>query len=175
MVTFYCTRKLINELRVEAEEAPVTADSCLGNWYVNVVRFNRYKGYLFVNERTLYSFVIMQKGINARTILAAFQRMFVSCLQLEGFDQAAVQRALDGCDAVQFARATDRKVLGNMNDLKFHYDWEIEGPPPAGSSGHFLAAQELARMPQRNLGWKYSIDVLKDILGDVSERPVLGD
>lgn len=170
MVTFYCTRKLIDELRVEAEEAPVTADSCLGDWYVNVVRFNRYKGYLFVNERTLYSFVIMQKGINARNILTAFRKMLELCLSSEGFDQSAIQRALEDCETVQFARATNRKVLGNMNDLKFHYEFEIAGPVPEGSCEHLLAAQKLARMPQRNLGWKYSIDVLKEILGDVSER-----
>jgi len=56
MRLLHCTQKLLKELNVELT-APVEARTNpdeLGNWYANLLRFDRRKCILFTSEKTLF-------------------------------------------------------------------------------------------------------------------------
>ena len=60
MRLIHCTQKLFKELAVvptDPDAAQINPEG-LGNWYANLLRFDRRKCVLFTNEKTLYSLLI---------------------------------------------------------------------------------------------------------------------
>lgn len=166
MPILHCSQKLLKELRVQPSDAiSVEPDSRLGDWYVQSLRFGKHKGYLFANERTLYSFVIVRSGINAKNIVAAFKDMLALCLSSEGFGSNVIGKVLDDYESVQISKGNNRSVLGTMNQLRLYYDYEIDGPVTEGSCVHLSLIQKYNRTPWSNLGMKYPIDLVREILG----------
>ena len=60
MFQLRCTGKVLKGLGIKPNQLNniKKPDSILGNWYVNITTINRRKILLFVNERTLLSFII---------------------------------------------------------------------------------------------------------------------
>ena len=167
MLQLKCTQKVLRELglRTPAGQVGREPDTRLGNWYVNLFTVDRRKTFLFMNERTLLSFVMFGiKKSNVQEMPAVFVRGLVQLLMLEEFKPAEIERALAGYDTLEVARTDSRKLLGNMNDLmdlyRHHILWE-GGFRSCDLNGIF---KRMNRTPQRNLGWAFSIDVARELL-----------
>lgn len=61
MLQFRCTQKAITQLRLTARDLDecVPGDTQLGNWYMNLFTLDRRKTFIFMNERTLFSFIVV--------------------------------------------------------------------------------------------------------------------
>lgn len=165
MPILHCSQKLLKELRVQSSDTTSTeSDSRLGDWYVQTFRFGRRKGYLFASERTLYSFVIVRPGITTKNIVTVFKDMLALCLSSEEFAPDVIANVLGDYESMQIAGGNNRSVLGTMNQLRLYYDYEIDGSVPDGSLGHLAVTQKYNRIPWSNLGMKYPIDLVKEIL-----------
>jgi len=129
MRIIHCTRKLLKELEVqtvEPGEVP-SAPEGLGNWYANLLRFERRKCVLFTNEKTIYSFLIpavLKKDL--MNIKGLFLSHLSYNLQYEGFGPGVIERIRREYQEIGFARTASRRVLGFMNDFAFHYEFFIE-------------------------------------------------
>lgn len=123
----HCTQKLLKELDVEltAVNEPQTSLEGLGNWYANLLRFERRKCILFTSEKTLYSFLIPRV---LKKDLLNIGDLFVCHLgynlQYEGFNPEIVERVLAEYRDIRFAKTISKSVLGSMNDLKHGYEFE---------------------------------------------------
>lgn len=167
MLQLKCTQKVLKELGLvpPAKGEAREPDSRLGHWYVNLFTVDRRKTFLFMNERTLLSFLIFGiKKSNVQNMPQVFVRGLVQLLTLEGFKPAEIERALEGYETYEIVPTDSRKVLGNMNELMFRYEhhilWE-GGYRSCNLDGIF---QRVNRTPQRNLGWAYSIDMTRELL-----------
>jgi len=107
MRLIHCTQKLFKELGVVPTDPDVTQinPEGLGNWYANLLRFNRRKCILFTNEKTLYSFLI--SGILKKDLLNIdnlFLRHLAYNLRYEGFSTGVIERVMEEYKEIVFAR-----------------------------------------------------------------------
>ena len=130
----------------------------LGAWHANLKNVNRKKCVLFVNDKTLYNFVVINLSrAKIRELDSVFvQYLFLNLFQ-EGFSEELVKRLTQEYDTVQFAKTDSKSILGSMNDLAFHYKYHIqtEGEDALPSIIH-----KLNRMPMGAQNYSYSIESL---------------
>lgn len=166
MLALCCTKKVRDQFRigVNALHEPATADAALGHWYVNAIPIGRRKALLFMSERTLLSFLLhgLRKD-NAKDLPQLFLRGLLQLLQFESFKDEEIKRCLPADGTIALSATSSKKALGNMNDLAFHYEHAIFHDGGLASCDLWAIVQEINRMPQRNIGWKYSIDVAREM------------
>jgi hypothetical protein len=173
MLQLRCTAKVQHELGIkpnELAEARV-GDSLLGNWCVNLFTVDRRKTLIFVNEKTLLSFVIFGvKKSNVKKTPEIFLRGLDQLLTIEGIDLSDINKVFKGYDAYEFTKTTSRSLLGNMNDLVDLYRHYIlyDGGFNYVNIGEVI--MRINRTPQRNLGWSNSIEIVKELLGGVAGK-----
>lgn len=167
MLYLKCTKSvqtLIGLNQNQIHEAKAT-DSLLGNWYVNVFTVDRRKTFIFMNERTLLSFILY--GIKKSNIPRVHEMFINGVAQLlthEGISTEVVNMVIRDYSTVAFSKTDSRSSLGNMNDLVFLYTSFIL------SDGGFAycdigdAISRINRTPQKNLDWSTSIETTLDIL-----------
>ena len=98
----------------------------LGNWYANILRFDRRKCLLCASERTLYTFLI--PGVLKKNLLDIsnlFRSHLAFNLQYEGFGASVIERVMEEYKELDFAKTISKSMLGSMNDLKHGYEFEV--------------------------------------------------
>lgn len=167
MTHLCCTEKLLSDFNIQAPEQSPGEESqtTLGDWYAHLIRIRRCKGLLFVNERALFSFIVFLATKDRRKNL---ENMFVENLQRtleeEGFRNPTLDTVMSEIGVVKYARTDNRSVLGSMNDLAKLYQYQIESAGSLYQAPLPAIIKKINRTPQKNLGWKYSIEVLKELL-----------
>lgn len=169
MFQLRCTGKVIKLLGLKPQDLfdVKTSDSLLGDWYVNEFFIDRRKTFIFMNERTLLSFIIY--GIKKNKLEhfpAPLIKGLDQLLTIEGFEKEEIERAFAGYDKMQYTKTASKSVIGNMNDLVFLYKSFIEsdGGLKVANIGEVIL--KINRTPQKNLGWAYSIEVVRELLAE---------
>ena len=120
MVTLRCTRSVRDRLHLPRQTVPEPPPSTgrLGDWYVHLVRFGRPEFAIATSERSLLTVLFPARAL--RTTLAPNLRTAVgSLLEALGVSREVVAREIAAMESVTFGRATNRRVLGSMNELAF--------------------------------------------------------
>ena len=107
-MNFRCTKRAQARLRLTPSGlVPVPDTVSTADWHCNLVTLGRRPFFLFAHSQSLYAFFVAAAG---NTLLDAFGRAFRAQLA------ATLGKRLmdDGPDTI--CRATDRRVLGTMND-----------------------------------------------------------
>jgi hypothetical protein len=172
MLQLRCTAKVIKELGLKPGKLamPTQGQSILGNWYLNLFTVDRRKTFIFVNEKTLLSFIVFGvRKSNIDKTPEIFLNGLDHLLVLECFEPGEIKRAFQGYESLEFTKTNSRKVLGNMNDLIDMYRYHIlyEGGFRSADIGSTI--MRVNRTPQRNLGWSSSIDMVRDLLQETSQ------
>lgn len=167
MLQFRCTAKVQKGLGLKPKDLDEIQESntMLGNWYVNISTIDRRKTFLFVNERTLLSFVLYGiKKSNITNIHEVFLKALNQLLLMEGIDYPVIEKLNNEYLDLEYTKTNSKQVLGNMNDLMSLYKELIYmggGLKHCDLSG---IIHKLNTMPQKNIGWGYSIDLAKELL-----------
>ena len=167
MIQLRCTGKVQKQLGIKPSELSEIKepDSTLGNWYVNISTIDRRKTFLFMNERTLLSFILYGiKKSNTPRIHEIFLKALNQLLLLEGFDFKTINKINDEYLDLEFTKTNSRSLLGNMNDLTENYKCSIYTNGGLQHCDLTATIHRINRMPQRNIGWEYSIDVARELL-----------
>tara|TARA_R110002073_G_scaffold34695_2_gene102480 strand:- start:155 stop:685 length:531 start_codon:yes stop_codon:yes gene_type:complete len=171
VLTLKCTKKAQDFIGLDKNDLDATEkemdQSVMGGWYVNVFLVDRRKCLIFMNERSLVSFIIFgarKDNSKKDSIPELFLRGIVQLLVLEDFPPAHINRLVEDCVDYRFAKTDSRKVLGNLNDLVATYEHMIwyEGGLKHCNLDEIL--YRVNRTPQRNLNWGYSIDMARELL-----------
>lgn len=168
-----CTRKLLDELDLsEAMVAEIRpADTLLGNWYANVLRIEREKCVLVMNEKTLYSFILPW---SFKSEPGKFRQAFIDglrqALEAEWVDPADIARVLKEYEQVEFTSTESKRLLGNMNDLAKQYEYRL--PEAGGVKSRHLTeiVRDANQTPQRNLEWLHSKEALERLFRDKNRK-----
>ena len=172
MLQLRCTAKVQKELGIKPSElAEVKAgDSLLGNWYANIFTVDRRKTFIFMNEKTLLSFIIFGvKKSNVKKTPEILLRGIDQLLTIEGFDIGKINSVFEGYKSYEFTKTASKSILGNMNDLVDLYRHSIlyDGGFKYVDIGELIL--RINRTPQRNLGWSSSIKTVKELLTGESD------
>ena len=167
MIQFRCTGKVQKQLAIQPSELSniKEPDSILGNWSVNISTIDRRKIFLFMNERTLLSFILY--GIRKKHT-PRFHEIFLKALnQLllqEEIDHEIINMINDEYFDIEYTKTNSPSLLGNMNDLMDNYKYCIYSEGGLTHCNLTSIIHKINRMPQKNIGWKYSIDITKELL-----------
>jgi len=164
-----CTKKLQKEmgLKNDALVQEESMPSLLGSWHANLILTDRSKCVLFVNDKTLFNFLIPDVHKEQFRQLDKLFRDFLQCiLAEEGFDPTTTDKILQEYTEIGFANTNNKSVLGSMNDLAKHYQYYVE---EAGGVHSCMVPQIIHRlntMPMGAIGYRFSVDALRELYVD---------
>lgn len=162
-----CTKKVRDfaGIMTESKDTAVDDPTDLGSWYIHMCMVDRKKTLIFMNERTLMSFIAYGvKKSNCSDIPLMFLHGLEQLLQMEEVPDDRIVQILSTYAGIGYANTDSRSALGNLNDLVATYKHYIL------DDGGFLycdlhgAIHIINRIPQRNLGWKSSAEAMQEIL-----------
>jgi hypothetical protein len=123
------TKKVRDRIGLKASdcEPPNHASRFLEEWYVNSITIDRRQYLIFSEAITLYSVVVLSKGITSRKIL---EEQAIDIL----FKQFKYHAGLDGrifeslAQSIFILKAHDRSILSSMNQLVFAAQYGGDDP-----------------------------------------------
>lgn len=171
MLAFKCTKKLQDFLSLKASNLSDASsnNTLLGAWYVNQIIINRRKVLVFMNEKTLLSFIVI--GVKkSKTIKDDFAEIFLhhffNFMKSMEFPMSKMGQIMDDYQHTQFCKTDSRQALGNLNDLAFLYEHMIYDYGGLESCDVSDIVIKLNDMPQKNLGHKTSRQIAYELLSD---------
>lgn len=171
MLILRCTQKLLKKL--DLPENQLASDNAvsispLGNWHAHVIGVSRNHGIIFVNDATLFSFVVfnVSRATLKNELPAVFNSAFYDALLSEGFSTEWIRKAKEVGSVFKVGRSTSRRVLGNINDLIRHYQFYILRDDGVEKCNMQKTIREMNRIPQKNLSWNYSIEAMKKLANE---------
>jgi hypothetical protein len=164
MLQFRCTAKVQKALGIKPKELSgiVENDTMLGDWYVNIFMLDRRKTFIFMNEKTLLSFIVYGiKKANIKNIHEMFLKCLNQQLLMEGVDYPVINKLNDEYTALSYTKTNSKKVLGNLNELVHLYTHYVyyEGGLKVCDLSDII--HKINKVPQRNIDWKEAINVAK--------------
>lgn len=168
MLILRCTQKLLQGIDITEDQLvanDLISESKLGNWHANVIRVLRQKGILFVNDATLFSFVIFDvpKAVLKKKLPLIFNATLCKVLRQEGFSADWIEQIKLNNSPLKFGRSNNKKVLGTINDLTRHYEFAITDYGGIMQCNFDRVIYQMNRIPQKNLGWSYAIEIMQKV------------
>lgn len=170
MLQIRCAEKVLKQFGIPSSESCeiLQADSLLGNWYCNLLTIDHRKCILFMNEKTFLSFLLFGvRKDNSKSIPQIFANGLSQLLTLEGFNESEIDRIFSDYVACEITKTEGRSALGNLM-LNYEHSIMYGGGLKQCDLGEIIF--KMNRMPQRNIGWKYSIDIVR-MLVETDSRP----
>ena len=122
MTSLCCSQVVRSRLgitgRPSAASEPTTR---LGNWYVHLVRLVTRQLILATSERSLLTVILPARELRA-TIEGNLRIAAGQLLSAKNIPMDIVNRELAQMQPALIAPATNRRVLGSMNELAFHLE-----------------------------------------------------
>ncbi|MGR9053566.1 MAG: DUF6933 domain-containing protein [Gammaproteobacteria bacterium] len=163
-----CTQKLQKELGLKKADLVILEpeDTTLGSWHANMLFIQHRQCVLFVNDKTLFNFIIPDLSReNLRRLDALFRNLLHSVLAEEGFDEALRDRIMQEYANIGYAATNNRSVMGSLNDLAYHYQIQIEKHGGLHSPMIPQIIHNLNRIPLKALNFVFPVDALKQLFG----------
>ena len=159
-----CTQKLIKEMGLTKSELSTVEPtfSYLGSWHANLLHIDGKKCILFVNDKTLFNFIVTNvKRKEIKNLSIIFNEHLIYTLSSVNLMDKAKEEIINEYSVINYSKTNSKKVLGSMNDLAFHYKHHI-----LSEGGIFSALvpniiKKLNHMPMGMLNYKYSSESLK--------------
>jgi hypothetical protein len=159
-----CTKKLQKEMGLKPSDLCTEEPrfSFLGPWHANLIHIDRRKCVLFVNDNTLFNFIVPDLSRAQIRDLDKLFKNYLSCVLADaGIAEAYRGRILSEYDDVGFANTSSKSVLGSMNDLAFHYTYSIQEAGGVHSPAVTEIIRRLNRMPMGALKYVFPIEALR--------------
>jgi len=161
-----CTKKVLDEIGIKTPVAIEPRDNAtepLGDWCVNLLRTQRKKFLLIVNEKTLFSILVPEvKKAQIQNIAVVFRKALFAALIDEEFTAEQAEKLLTEYDEIGISKTTDRSVLGSMNDYAYHYKSFVERCGGFENCRIPLLMMHINRMPMGAKNYAYPVDLFKE-------------
>ena len=162
MISLCCSQGVRSRLgitgRPPAASEPTTR---LGNWYVHLVRLGPRQLVLATSERSLLTVTLPARELRA-TIEGNLRNAVGQLLLALNIPMEVVSRELAEMQQVLIAPATNRRVLGSMNELAFHL-----GVGQCQFSDPVEMAVSLSCIPMSTVGSKSRYGIPREVARDL--------
>jgi hypothetical protein len=117
MLSLCCTKVIRDRLRLPAQlPSPVQPSTRLGNWYVHLARFGHQQIVIATSERSLLTVLLPARQLR-ESIEISFQATVAELLHALRLPAQIVNRELAAGQPISFAAASNRRVIGSMNEF----------------------------------------------------------
>jgi hypothetical protein len=149
MLSLCCTKIVRDRLRLPAQlPSPVQPSTRLGNWYVHIARFGRNQIVLATSERSLLTLLLPARQLRERVEIS-FQTAVAELLAALQLPAQVVSRELSAVQPISFAAASNRRVIGSMNE----YVWQL-GSYLTRTGDPLELSLQLSKTPMSAIGSK---------------------
>ncbi len=159
-----CTKKLQKEMGLKKSDMSEAEpkESYLGSWHANLIYIDRKKCLLFVNDKTLFNFIVPDISRAQIKELSNIFRVNLECvLAAEDVPKRAKRKIMSEYESIQYTNTNSKSILGSMNDLAFHYKYLIQSEGGVQSYAVPSIIKKLNNMPMGALEYVFPIDALK--------------
>jgi hypothetical protein len=168
MITFRCTQKVRDLLRLPDRDLADETDSEMEEWFVETATIERYRCLLFTHKLSLYSFwAVAVRKADLLVFDELFRHHALAMLKADGFTDAEVARLLPAAGH-RFAKTNSRPVTGSMNNHVAHSRWYFEHDGGIKVADVRAINRQLNRTPMGALApgshMDFPIDVLTRII-----------
>jgi len=140
------------------------SESYLGSWHANLIYIDGKKCLLFVNDKTLFNFIVPDiSRAQIRGLSNIFKFTLECVLSTEGVPERAKTKIMSECESIQYANSNNKSVLGSMNDLAFNYKYHIQSEGGVHSYAVPSIIKKLNHMPMGALDYMSPIEALKAV------------
>ena len=151
------------ELRIAPE-----AESILGNWSVNYIPIGSRNAFLFMSDRTLLSFPIMEGKLpfqmqDMPTFLGHGLNLLMKMTDLP---EGRYARILMDVDQVAPTRAGNQSILGLHRALAEDYDYRVNRACGIQRSDLGVVIAAVNQTPRAKLKFATSFEVTRDLLSE---------
>ena len=171
MFQFKCTKKVQDFIGLKPSDLSEIEPErfVLGNWFVNSFIQNRRKVLVFMEEKTLFSFIIIDvRKEHIKTLRKHFLEGLCLQLKAEGISPQTVLAFSNNETVLHYAKTDNRSKVGSMTDLINLYSAWIESAGGLSEIDVVEVGMKLNRVPQTNLKLTYAIDELRYALGETT-------
>ena len=159
-----CTQKLLKEMGVKKAGLKISDPvlSYLGSWHANLLHIDGKKCVLFVNDKTLFNFLAPNvKRQEIKNLSHLFNEHLIYALSSENLTDETKEKIINEYKDINYATTNNKKVIGSMNDLAFHYKHHILSEGGIFSALIPIIINKLNHMPMGVIGYKYASEELK--------------
>ncbi|MCH8069036.1 MAG: hypothetical protein IID16_07215 [Candidatus Marinimicrobia bacterium] len=161
-----CTKKLQKEMGLKKSDISENEprESYLGSWHANLIYIDGKKCILFVNDKTLFNFIVPHISREQIRELSSIFKVNLKCvLDTEDIPERTKTKIMSEYESIQYANTNSKSVLGSMNDLAFHYKYHIQSEGGVHSYAVPSIIKKLNHMPMGALEYVFSIEALKSV------------
>jgi len=150
----------------------VVSISPLGNWHAHTISVSRHHGFIFINDATLFSFVIFNVPLKTITnkFSEAFMYSFQGILSAEGFPEGWIEKVGHLSDTFMVGKTRSKQVLGTINELIKHYQYAMLGRGGAKQCNYGELICEMNRIPHKNINYNYAIEEMNSCFNALMQR-----
>jgi len=160
-MTIQSTKKLQDFIGIKTDNIPTDAES-INLWHGNIFMIGRRKCLLLTHNESYYSLFIY--GITKKDIKDLSQiikKQLTELLRRDEFTLEQIVKITETIETIEYAKTSDRKVLGVMNDmvhmLKYYNMTEDE----------LTLSARMNHTPYKRKGFAFPVDELKSFLNNL--------
>jgi hypothetical protein len=165
---FHCTKALAAKLP-EFSPTRLADNNPLGEWHAHLHIIDRRQCVMFCHDST--RFVLFDSGLKKeqfRNLGQLHKQLFLSSLTSMGLSQASLKRVELAVGPAQFDSATDRSVLGTINQSYYDFDSFLADYTNVLEVDAIIAAHWLNDRPVTARGkWLWPDKSMLDLIGSL--------
>ena len=166
-----CTKKLQKEMGLKKSDLAQAEPefSFLGSWHANLLYIDRKKCVLFVNDKTLFNFIVPNvMRAQIRELDKLFTNNLAPVIASNGLSDKAQAAIKAEYRDLAYAATNNRSVLGSMNDLAFLYKYHILSEGGLHSAKIPVIIREMNDVPMGALDYVYPIKAIESLYSKIT-------
>lgn len=165
---FHCTKALAAKLPA-VSPTPLADMNTLGSWHAHLHTIDRRQCVMFCHDST--RFILFESGLKKeqfQNLGQLHKQLYLAALISMGVSDAILKRVELAMGPAQFDTATDRSVLGTMNQSRSDFDYFIADYNNILEVDAILAAQWLNKRPLTARGkWLWPDKSMLEFVGQL--------
>ena len=165
MLQLKCTKKLIDFLDLSTEPpTDIEPNTVLGDWHANYIKFGNVDFIIFLNDLTLFCMIKVIQ-FPTKNLSAIFINILTNILQDLNIDFQIIKKISTQYSEIKITKTSSRSILGNMNEITNRFLILCEDNLETNDKINlYEIVKRLNNVPQKNLGWNFPEEYLKEIL-----------
>ena len=157
-MTIQATKKLQDFLGIKENEVP-HSENVMSLWHGNIFMIGRRKCMLLTHNESYYSiFIYGVRKSDMKDLPSTVKKFLQELMRIDGFKLSAIVNMAKSLETITYAKTSDRKVLGVMNDMIFMLKYYNM------TEDELSLAHRINYTPYKRKGFYYPVDMLKTLL-----------
>ena len=133
MLTIQCTKKLLDELKIDIDKKVISISEPIFSWHSHLLFLNRKKYVIIMNNKTRFNFVLVELK---RADFVNFDSVVVKGIKenllAEGIEKTIINKYLKDCDKVIYTTSSDRSIISQITEMKRNIEYIFKNDKAEG-------------------------------------------